>query len=57
MLRKMPGVLSSLSRADALLIGPEKENVLKAGSQATGLLLVAAAAVETDAFFEDRLRQ
>ena len=51
------GVLSSLSRADALLIGPAKENVLKAGSQATGLLLVAAAAVETEAFFEDRLRQ
>jgi len=51
------GVLSSLSRADALLIGPAKENVLKAGSQATGLLVVAAAAVETEAFFEDRLRQ
>src|SRR5216683_2839275 len=51
------GVLSSLSRADALLIGPAKENVLKAGSQATGLLLVAAAAVETEALFEDRLRQ
>jgi molybdopterin molybdotransferase len=51
------GVLSSLSRADALLIGPAKENVLKAGSQATGLLLVVAAAVETEAFFEDRLRQ
>ncbi len=51
------GVLSSLSRADALLIGPATENVLKAGSQATGLLLVAAAAVETEAFFEDRLRQ
>ena len=51
------GVLSSLSRADALLIGPAKENVLKAGSQATGLLLVAAAAVETEAFFEERLRQ
>jgi molybdopterin molybdotransferase len=51
------GVLSSLSRADALLIGPATENVLKAGSQATGLLLVATAAVETEAFFEDRLRQ
>jgi molybdopterin molybdotransferase len=51
------GVLSSLSRADALLIGPAKETVLKAGSQATVRLLVAAAAVETEAFFEDRLRQ
>jgi molybdopterin molybdotransferase len=51
------GVLSSLSRAHGLLIGPARENVLKAGSQATVLLLEAAAAVDSAAFFEERRRQ
>jgi len=51
------GVLSSLSRAHALLIGPARETVLKAGSQATVLVLDEAAAADWAAFFEDRLRQ
>jgi molybdopterin molybdotransferase len=33
------GILSSLSRADGLLIGPSTETILKAGAQATVLLL------------------
>jgi molybdopterin molybdotransferase len=33
------GILSSLSRADGLLIGPASESLLKAGSQATVLLV------------------
>jgi molybdopterin molybdotransferase len=48
------GILSSLSRADALLIGPTKENLLKAGSSAMVLLLDAHAATDEDAFFEAR---
>jgi molybdopterin molybdotransferase len=48
------GILSSLARADALLIGPAKENLLKAGSSATALLLDAHAATEEEAFFEAR---
>ena len=48
------GILSSLSRADALLIGPEKETVLKAGSSATVLLLNPHAASDEVAFFEAR---
>jgi molybdopterin molybdotransferase len=51
------GVLSSLSRAHALLIGPASDTLLKAGTQATVLLLEAAAAADCEAFFEDRLRQ
>jgi molybdopterin molybdotransferase len=51
------GILSSLSRADALLIGPATATVLKAGTQATVLLLAAGAAAETEPFFERRLRQ
>jgi molybdopterin molybdotransferase len=35
------GILSSLSRADGLLIGPSTETILKAGVQATVLLLGA----------------
>ncbi len=35
------GILSSLSRADGLLIGPRTETLLKAGAQATVLLLGA----------------
>ncbi len=48
------GILSSLSRADALLIGPAKENLLKAGSSATALLLDPHAATDEEAFFEAR---
>ncbi len=48
------GILSSLSRADALLIGPAKETMLKAGSQATVLVLAAEAAADAEPFFEER---
>jgi molybdopterin molybdotransferase len=51
------GVLSSLSRAHGLLIGPASERVLKAGSQAAVLLLDNGAATDTAAYFEERLRQ
>jgi molybdopterin molybdotransferase len=51
------GILSSLSRAHALLIGPASDTLLKAGTQATVLLLEAAAAADCEAFFEDRLCQ
>jgi molybdopterin molybdotransferase len=53
------GVLSSLSRADGLLIGPANEDVLKAGSQATVLLLESGegSAVDAAAYFEARLNQ
>jgi len=51
------GVLSSLARAQALLIGPARENLLKAGDQATVLLLDAGAVADETAFFEERLRQ
>jgi molybdopterin molybdotransferase len=51
------GVLSSLSRARGLLIGPAKERVLKAGTQAAVLLLDAGAAADAAAYFEERLRQ
>ncbi len=48
------GILSSLSRADALLIGPAKEVLLKAGSAAIALLLEPHAASDEAAFFEAR---
>ncbi len=48
------GILSSLSRADALLIGPSDEMLLKAGSAATALLLDPHAANDEEAFFEAR---
>ena len=48
------GILSSLSRADALLIGPAKENLLRAGDQATVLLLGPGAGADCAAFFEER---
>jgi molybdopterin molybdotransferase len=48
------GVLSSLSRADALLIGPASATLLKAGDQAMVLLLAPAAAVDCEAGFEER---
>jgi molybdopterin molybdotransferase len=51
------GILSSLSRADALLIGTAGATTLKAGTQATVLLLAAGAAADTEPFFERRLRQ
>jgi molybdopterin molybdotransferase len=52
------GVLSSLSRADGLLIGPAQVDLLKAGDQATVLLLVPGAGSDCTAFFEARpLRQ
>jgi molybdopterin molybdotransferase len=48
------GILSSLSRADALLIGTAKENMFKAGSRAMVLLLDPHAATDEAAFFEAR---
>ncbi|MGH7924516.1 MAG: molybdopterin molybdotransferase MoeA [Candidatus Binatus sp.] len=45
------GILSSLSRADGLLIGRSTETLLKAGAQATVLLL----GLEGDAVAEDEL--
>jgi molybdopterin molybdotransferase len=52
------GVLSSLSRADGLLIGPADKSVIGAGDQATVLLLAPGAGVDCEAFFEVRnLRQ
>ena len=48
------GILSSLSRADGLLIGPSAETLLKAGAQATVLLLGGVAAGIDDPFFEGR---
>lgn len=48
------GILSSLSRADALLIGPAKETMLKAGSRATALMLDPYAATDAEPFFEER---
>jgi molybdopterin molybdotransferase len=50
------GVLSSLSRAHGLLIGPAKERLLKAASQAAVLLLDAVVAADAEAYFEERLR-
>lgn len=49
------GILSSLSRADALLIGPAKETVLKAGTQ-VAVLLLAGAVADSEIGFEERLR-
>jgi len=51
------GVLSSLSRAHALLVGPANKTLLRQGDRATVLLLYPAAAADCEAFFEDRLRQ
>ncbi len=48
------GIFSSLSRAHGLLIGPARETLLKAGSQATVLVLAADAAADSEAFFEER---
>jgi molybdopterin molybdotransferase len=51
------GVLSSLSRAGGLLIGPAEMSVLKAGDQATVLLLEPAAALDCAPLFEDSRRR
>ncbi|HLK85355.1 MAG TPA: gephyrin-like molybdotransferase Glp [Candidatus Binataceae bacterium] len=54
------GILSSLSRADALLIGPASVTVLAAGDQATVLVLsedAGDAEGATEPFFERPLRQ
>ncbi len=51
------GILSSLSRADALLIGPSDATVLKAGAQVTGLVLAVDAVTASEPFFERPLRQ
>jgi molybdopterin molybdotransferase len=51
------GILSSLSRADGLLIGPSTETILKAGTQATVLLLGGDGGigeVTADELFEGR---
>ena len=50
------GVLSSLARADGLLIGPSSATMLKAGAQATVLLLAAGAEDAAEPFFERPLR-
>ena len=49
------GVLSSLSRADGLLIGPAAATALKAGDQAVVLLLAPGAGADCATFFEERL--
>jgi molybdopterin molybdotransferase len=51
------GILSSLSRADALLVGPADATVLEAGAQATVLVLSAEAVDEREPLFEPPLRQ
>ncbi|MGH7914416.1 MAG: molybdopterin molybdotransferase MoeA [Candidatus Binataceae bacterium] len=51
------GILSSLSRADGLLIGSSDVTVLKAGAQATVLVLAAGAVDAVEPFFERPLRQ
>jgi molybdopterin molybdotransferase len=51
------GILSSLSRADALLVGPADATVLEAGAQGTVLVLSAEAVDEREPFFEPPLRQ
>jgi molybdopterin molybdotransferase len=50
--RQGSNILSALSRADGLLVGPAGETVLKAGSQATVLLLSPPAA-EAEVGFEE----
>src|SRR6266849_2268598 len=51
------GILSSLSRADGLLIAPARETQLKSGSQATVLLLRSAVEADSEAGFEERQRR
>ncbi|MGD0073861.1 MAG: gephyrin-like molybdotransferase Glp [Candidatus Binataceae bacterium] len=49
------GILSSLSRADGLLIGPASESILKAGTQVSVLLLIGDVG-DSEIGFEERLR-
>ena len=53
------GMLSSVSRADGLLVGPASETILKAGTQAIVLLLGGTATVALDGTlgFEEPRRQ
>jgi molybdopterin molybdotransferase len=51
------GVLSSLSRADGLLIGPAAQTILCEGDQATVLLLTEGAGEDTTVGFEEPLRR
>lgn len=51
------GILSSVSRANGLLIGPAALAMLRAGDQATVLLLAADAAADCGPFFEERHRR
>jgi molybdopterin molybdotransferase len=49
------GILRSVAMAGALLIGPARESMLRAGSEADALLLDPyGAAADTEAFFEER---
>jgi molybdopterin molybdotransferase len=50
------GILSSVARADGLLIGPAQLDSLRTGDQAIVLLLAAGAAAD-EAFFERRLQK
>jgi molybdopterin molybdotransferase len=51
------GILSSLSRAHGLLIGPASKTMLKAGDQGTVLVLEGDSTVDREPMFERRLRQ
>jgi molybdopterin molybdotransferase len=51
------GALSSLSKADALLIGPASDNPLKAGSYLTALVLDSEAVADTESWLEARHRR
>jgi molybdopterin molybdotransferase len=47
-------ILSSLARADGLLIGPASQTLLRAGTQATVLLLEPGVAADCEPLFEER---
>jgi len=49
------GILSSLSRADALLVGPASEPVMREGSEACALLLNVYGAADMEPGFETEL--
>ncbi|MBF6570080.1 MAG: molybdopterin molybdotransferase MoeA [Candidatus Binataceae bacterium] len=51
------GALSSLSRADALLIGPAADNPLKTGSYLTALVLDPEGVTDTESWLEARHRR
>ncbi len=46
------GILSSLSRADALLIGPARQTLLKQGDQVAVLLLTPDSVIDAEPGFE-----